>query len=75
MQGKLEHNTEFEVRPLQVNKSLFRKFWSYEEDAVLFRAFSKYGRRWKQVASLIPGRSENAIKNRFALLSQKYCSK
>lgn len=38
-------------------------------------AFSQFGRRWKEIAKVIKGRSENAIKNRFTLLSQKYCNK
>jgi hypothetical protein len=39
---------------------------------VLLDLYKKVGRRWKTISSNLVGRSENAIKNRFTLLLNKY---
>eukprot|EP00752_Nemacystus_decipiens_P008352 g7466.t1 len=40
-----------------------REVWSHDEEEVLWRAQKEYGNAWGYISSLLPGRSENAVKN------------
>ncbi|XP_043725204.1 transcription factor MYB124-like [Telopea speciosissima] len=45
--------------------------WSPEEDMILCEAQKIFGNRWTEIAKVVSGRTDNAVKNRFATLCKK----
>jgi hypothetical protein len=37
--------------------------WTAEEDATIHRLYAKIGSKWAEMAKVLPGRPDNAIKN------------
>jgi len=51
--------------------------WTMEESTVIRDMFPTHGTKWSQYISALPGRSDNAIKNRYHLISRnnfEYCT-
>jgi hypothetical protein len=55
----------------QLCPDLTRDNWSAEEDSILTRNQVKYGHAWSQIAQFLPGRSANAVKNRWTWLLRR----
>lgn len=48
-----------------LNPKIMKEPWSLDEDVQLIRLFMTYGNRWSYFTSVLKGRSENMVKNRF----------
>ena len=56
-------------RRLQVS-ALPRKEWSADEDALIKRGVEQLGCRWRVIAAQLPGRSDDAVRNRWSRLQE-----
>ncbi|KAK4763707.1 hypothetical protein SAY87_013145 [Trapa incisa] len=54
-----------------LNSDFKRGGWSAEEDMLLCEAQKIFGNRWTEIAKVVSGRTDNAVKNRFTTLCKK----
>ena len=65
----LEHAWSNKQRRMQVS-ALPRKEWSAEEDALIRNGVEQLGCRWRVIAAQLPGRSDDAVRNRWSRLQE-----
>ncbi|MED6162837.1 Transcription factor [Stylosanthes scabra] len=54
-----------------LNSDFKKGGWSPEEDMLLCEAQKLFGNRWTEISKVVPGRTDNAVKNRFSTLRKK----
>lgn len=55
----------------QLNPKLTSDAWTSNEDYILLEIHKEIGNSWAKIASFLPGRAANAVKNRFKILNKR----
>jgi hypothetical protein len=53
------------------SSSITRRAWSSEEDQMILSCVDRMGPRWREIAPLLPGRSDDSVRNRWKRLTKE----
>lgn len=54
-----------------LNPEINRDAFSIEEDCKILESRKEIGNKWSEIVKLLPGRTENSVKNRFNCIFKK----
>jgi hypothetical protein len=54
-----------------VNPNLLNSQWTEAEDEILLKTYREIGPKWFEIASYLPGRARNNVKNRYFALQRR----
>ena len=57
----------------QLNPEIKKTRFTREENDALIRAHETYGNKWSLIATFLPGRTDNSIKNQWHFLNSMKC--
>ena len=69
-QEHLENQQVLSARYINYNENRAGKFWTQQEDEVMCEVMAKFGKHWRKISQLLPGRTIKAVQHRWADLEE-----